>query len=634
MKRALFVLLLVLSIATAITLLRHGARTDERTDRYLASLAAQEPPGALPAPKERADWDAARVFYRTKLAEALGLDILPERALNDRVVGEHAFDRYRVSRLVFDSLPEIHGLADLYLPTAGNGPFAALLFIASSDDGAHDVAVLRTAATLAAAGTATLVLELSGCGDRRVTGRDDPALFLSGITPAGIAVWETRRLLEMLRHRPDIDPQRLAVAGAGGGGMTALYTAALDDTVATGAALLSVSGWGAMTEPPSLSDLLIFPRRDLEQHHILALIAPRPFIVVAGKKEGERTAAATETVRRARETYRFLGADERLEFTVAAGARRYQPHHRLLLYDFLTRRLGGGAIDEEEEELPARDLFPAPFDPARDITLAELARRKLVLLRDETRARRDDIGPELYAIELGEALRDLSGGGLFPRGVLDIPLPDTLLDCTGPDNAATAVIVLKGPNSRRIVSALSEARVATCELDLPAGDTVRHTVMNALVAGLPLAFLRAGDIMTVAADLARKGHTAVGLYAEGSAHALAALLAASQTDRIGWLALRDSTASLVPGIGDTEAIQQTALQIPRLLRTADIGDLVATLAPRPVLIAAMQGPDHTTLESASIRRLVWETRHLVIADRTDEATLVRFLITRGTTPTP
>ncbi len=641
MKRLPLVLILVLTTAAAFTFMHHGARTDERTGRYLAALAADEPPGALPAPKERTDWEAARVFYHRKLIEALGLDLLPDRALNQRTAGEQAFDTYRVSRLVFDSLPEIHGIADLYLPVNGAGPFPATLFIASTDDGANDVAVLRTAATLAAAGIATLVLEPPGCGDRRITGRGDPALFLSGLTPAGVAVWETRRLIEMLRHRPDIDPRRIAVAGAGDGGMTALYTAALDDSVAAGAAILSVGGFGAQmtaTEDPDTNGLIIFSRRDLEQHHILALVAPRPFLVIAGKKDTERTAAATETVRRARDIYRFLGADERLEFTVASGSRRYQPPHRQLLYDLLTRSLGGLATGEEED--PDRALFPAPFDPAQEITLAELARRNALLLRDTLRQHRDEIGPVAYAAELAEALRDLSGAGLFPP-----PVGPAAVIPAGPVESTAAVIVVRGKHSRALIAALTEARITTREIDLHTGpgtlfplplrdDPVHRTAAHALTIGVPLALHWSGDIRAAAEELVKSGLTTVGLYAEGSDAGLAALLAAHRTDAIGWIALRDMTASIVPGIGDPAAIERLALQAPRLLQVADIGDLIAALAPRRIFLTGVRGPDGEPLEPAALRRLIWETRHLVMENGPADEILLRFLTTRGTTPTP
>lgn len=632
MKRLPLLLILVLTaVTTTILFLRHGAHGDERTGRYLALLAAQEPPGALPAPKERADWETARVFYRGKLIEALGLDLLPDRPLNQRTVGEQVFDTYRVSRLMFDSLPDMHGLADLYLPAAGAAPFPAVLFVASADEGAGEAALLRTAVTLAAAGAATLVLELPGRGDRHPTGRGDPALFLSGLTPAGLAVWETQRLLDMLRRRSDIDPRRIAVAGAGDGGMTALYTAALDDRVAAGATLLSLGRFGAGTGSPVLSELLLFPRRDLEQHHILALVAPRPFLVIAGKKDAERTAAATETVRRAREIYRFLGGDERLEFAVAPGAHRYQPPHRALLYDFLTRHLGTRAMREEEQE-PEHVPFALPFAPAQEMTLAEFARRETLLLREELRERRDDGGPALYAVELAESLRDLSGAGLFHPRIADLPLPDTLLACTAPDRAAAAVIVLKGPHSDRMTKTLSEARVETCEL--ATGDLFSGTAADALVTGIPLAFLRADDIITVATELSRKGYAAVGLYAEGTDDALAALLAAHRSDAIGWIALRDAALSLVPGAGIPDDIERAALAAPRLLRSGDIGDLIAALAPRRILLAGMHGPDRAPLDPAAVRRLVWETRHLVIDPAGAEETLHRFLATRGTTPSP
>ena len=53
--------------------------------------------------------------------------------------------------------------------------------------------------------------------------------FMIGMTPVGLRTWDNMRLLDFLENRDEVDSERLGVAGLSGGGMGALFFAALEE---------------------------------------------------------------------------------------------------------------------------------------------------------------------------------------------------------------------------------------------------------------------------------------------------------------------------------------------------------------------------------------------------------------------
>ena len=679
MRRAIVVLAVSVTALFIVILIARGAVMpfffpEERTaDRTLDAFAAVPPPGALPDPAERADREAAAALYRRKAAEAIGIHILPAtepliRAVGDDVVTE----RYRFRRLVITAVGSIEAPANLYLPLAAPDPFPAIVFVAGDERGKGATPYRRLAATLAAGGIAVLVLDLPGVGERAEGDAGVGALLSLGITVPGIAAREVMAAADWLRELPGVDGGRIMAAGHAEGGTAALYALAIDTRLSAGALFLSLDDHGAMIRERRLSDLsrvAIFPRRDIEQYHLVALVAPRPLLVVAGKKDRRRTAAATETVRKGRVTYRFLGAEEELDLVIADGSGPLLPAHRAVLYGFLSDHgMPAGRPDEEEDPPAERDTVVG-IDPVPGGALAAFADRETAAARAATRAMRDGEGPLAYAGHLAEFLRDLSGEGLFGAAIHEAvvreerkvegskeeelsfyPAPDTALTArlSGPTLPARAVIVATGTRvAERVADLLRSEGLAVLEMELRRGssdtfggisltaDPERRTAAAALVAGVPLAFLRAQDILSAAAYLRSRTDRVtagpIGLYADGPEATLAALIAANLSSDLAPLALTGLPLTMMPGAA---LFTGMALHAAPLLRLADIGDLVSTYAPRRMMIAGARGPGGGTVDTVSIREQVWETRHLVVDTMPDRDRIVRFFVTGGTTPTP
>ena len=289
-----------------------------------------------------------------------------------------------------------------------------------------------------------------------------------------------------------------------------------------------------------------------------------------------------------------------------------------------------------------------------------------------TEKHREKVGPRVFRNEIDEALRDVSGAGLFGQ----VPLPDVVVhgvektdDGTKeivsiasegdirlpailkrPHRWVNAVVVLtEGTFAQDIARDLVAEGVMVLEIDL------RHVPEDGVwsrfyqrkgrsqyafasaIAGIPLVSQWANDIQAAVMYLSQQTGSdgSVGLYAEGPETTIAALLAAHRSDRIGWLAVNGVPATLVPAAReDTLLLRDLAFFAPTLLRYGDVSDLIATLAPQRILIVAPRGGGNAAENARLISRLLWEKRHVIIGEYPDKTTIVRFLKTRGTTPPP
>ncbi len=130
-------------------------------------------------------------------------------------------------------------------------------------------------------------------------------------TGIGKLMADTSLAIDLLLAQPDVDPSRLLAMGHSLGGKMAFYTAAFDPRVST----VIGSDFGLPWASTNWENLwYLGPRRpgpesDLAHHHLLALLAPRPFLLLAGETD---TNAAWQYLEAARPVYSLYETSERL----------------------------------------------------------------------------------------------------------------------------------------------------------------------------------------------------------------------------------------------------------------------------------------------------------------------------------
>lgn len=105
-----------------------------------------------------------------------------------------------------------------------------------------------------------------------------------GVTGLGHWVWQSQRVVDWLVDQPEVDPARVGIFGHSLGGKMALYASAFDPRLRVVASsepgiALSFSNY---EDPWYLGERIKLLPEGADQHELLQLIAPRPFLLIGG----------------------------------------------------------------------------------------------------------------------------------------------------------------------------------------------------------------------------------------------------------------------------------------------------------------------------------------------------------------
>ena len=274
--------------------LRRRHRAAERLLRQEAERLSHE---CLAAVQSLEDWDQRRPQVHHWLQTMLGLDPLPERTtLEAHCTGHLERPGYRLEKWLFQSRPGLFVTANFYLPHERPARLPCVMYLNGhwpSLDGAKTGFQDRYL-WYPANGFALLVVDPIGFGE--IPGIHHGLCDLNwwhwlslGYTPAGVEVWNAMRALDWLETRPEVDAARIGVTGISGGGVMTQYLAALDERVAVAAPSCSTYTIGtqvALGLIPQQCDCTFFPNVfGLDFPEVLALIAPRPLLILGGRKD-------------------------------------------------------------------------------------------------------------------------------------------------------------------------------------------------------------------------------------------------------------------------------------------------------------------------------------------------------------
>jgi dienelactone hydrolase len=626
-------------------------------------------------PKTKEAWEARRKELREQLLVATGLWPMPEkRPLNATVHGKIARDGYTIEKVYFASVPGHYVCGNLYRPDATDTPegtkrpgvlFAHGHWAAGRFHDAGEKAAKASVeakgepdldrgryfmqaipATLARLGFVVFQYDMVGYADSTAIphreGFTDAKAELRLQSFLGLQTWNSTRALDFLAGLPDVDPKKLGMTGASGGGTQTFVLAAVDDRLAAAFPAVMVSTGmqgGCVCENCSLL------RVNTGNVEIAALFAPKPLAMSAANDWTKEL--MTKGFPELQQVYDLYGAKD----NVAAQAwleygHQYNVHAREMMYAWFMKHLRGK--DESPREFafkpvaPTTDLsvfdakHPRPKDEVSaavlrewlsgdsDDQLAELAPKKGESLKEFKRvigtALRVMVGSELpkeaeprggRSMSLTADGDALEGFSLGHKGEKDqVPCVRVL----GPKgNAGTAVVWLHPDGKASLVEkqkvvpavkVLTDARFTVLAPDLlgtGASKFQKPFAVDQKYAGFTYGYNRsllanrvADALLTIAHARAQKGVKnvyVVGWDAFGPIAVLAAALAGD--------AVTKTAADLNKFRFEDVEKTDDPMMLPGAVKYGGMGAFLALCAPGEVLIHNQMGSGTGQLSRAA-----------------------------------
>jgi len=228
-------------------------------------------------------WKSRRDDIRRQILVAAGLYPEFERPpLKPELWGKVDGEGYTIERVSLETLPGLHLTGSLYRPKGKTGPFPA---IASPHghwkEGRYTQEergnLPARGITFARLGFVCFMYDMVGYGDfQQLPHKFDDPDYGQGLF--GLQTWNSLRAIDFLSALADVDPKRIGVTGASGGGTQTFILAAIDDRVACAAPVNMVAaefqGGCSCENAPVL-------RIGLNNVEIAAATAPRPLLLIA-----------------------------------------------------------------------------------------------------------------------------------------------------------------------------------------------------------------------------------------------------------------------------------------------------------------------------------------------------------------
>lgn len=298
---------------------------------------------SLPAYATRAAWDQRARHLRLQILSAAGLLPLPERTpLHPRITGRLPQQGYTVENVLLETLPGFYLGGNLYRPVGKPGPHPAIVSPHGHWGGgrlqhSQDNSVPARAVNLARQGYIVFAQDMLGYNDTKQTPHEfsGEREQLWSFHPLGLQLWNSIRVVDYLTSLPDVDPHRIGVTGASGGGTQTLLLAAVDDRIRASVPVNMVSSFfqGGCTceNAPNL-------RLNTFNVEFAALMAPRPQLLVAATGDWTRNTPEDEFPA-VRHVYNLYGAASSVDTVQIDAPHNYNQASREAMYRFFARVL-------------------------------------------------------------------------------------------------------------------------------------------------------------------------------------------------------------------------------------------------------------------------------------------------------
>ncbi len=339
----------------------------------------------LVVPATRQAWESRKKAVREQVLVANGLWPMPEKTpLQPVIHGKIERDGYTVEKVFFASYPGHYVTGNLYRPTSQKGPHAGVLcphghwangrlfeagdavVQASLDSKAEKTKagakypLQARCAQLARMGCVVFHYDMVGYADSLAIphrqGFTDVEAELRLQNFMGLQTWNSIRSLDFLLSLPDVDPKRIGVTGASGGGTQTFLLCGIDDRPSAAFPAVMVS---TQMQGGCVCENCSYLRVGTGNIELAGLFAPKP-LAMSGADDWTID-IESKGLPELKALYRLYNAEDR----VAAHCwpefkHNYNQHAREMMYNWFNKHLHLGqpepVAEKPFEPVPPRQL--------------------------------------------------------------------------------------------------------------------------------------------------------------------------------------------------------------------------------------------------------------------------------------
>ena len=293
--------------------------------------------------KTKAEWEKRADVIRQGIIKGMKLDQMPfvNNDFKPIIRNTRTMDGYIVENIAIESFPGFYITGNLYRPLKADKKCPAILTPHGHwVDRRMSPDVQRRCACFARMGAVVFAYDMVGYGDSKQVNHKIPIALL-------LQTFNSKRVLDYLVSRPDVDPDRIGITGESGGGTQTIMITAIDSRIKVSVPVVMVSAYffgGCTCE----SGMPVHRSKNHQTNNveIAALCAPQPMLLISDGGDWTKNTPRIEFPY-IQKVYALYDAESKLDNAHFPSERHdFGPTKRYPVYNFFDHYLGmdGGKL--------------------------------------------------------------------------------------------------------------------------------------------------------------------------------------------------------------------------------------------------------------------------------------------------